>query len=110
MSPFILWLVIAVAALTLFGLNAGAIQTVGVLTLLVMAALTKIFARRWPKNLLSNIALFVLGPIILISIARIGFENIRYLDPGHGALFVLAILVFVFVVRSGWRRLQRWFR
>jgi hypothetical protein len=106
-SRYIPWLIIAVAAITLVGLNANGLQVIALLTLLVGAGLARLFNRRWPKNILLDIALVVLGPLVIITVARLLFTNVRIQEDKVGALLMLVILVLLFGrrLRRGGRRL-----
>lgn len=107
MSRYIPWLIIAVAAITLVGLNANGLQTVALLIFLVGAGLARVFNRQWPKNILLDIALVVLGPIVIITVARLLFTNVQIQNDRMGALLMLVILVLLFGrrLRRGGRRL-----
>jgi hypothetical protein len=106
-SRYIPWLIIAVAAITLVGLNANGLQTVALLIFLVGAGLARAFNRQWPKNILLDIALVVLGPIVIITVARLLFTNVQIQNDRMGALLMLVILVLLFGrrLRRGGRRL-----
>ncbi len=104
MIRIILWSVLSAAALTLLGLNSGAVITICVLALIIGAGLTRLFNGRWPQGTLRNIGLLLLGPLAVISVARLLFDNVRFLTPGTGALLML--LLAVLLVRNRWRH---WF-
>ncbi len=108
MTRWIPALVLATAAITLLGLNAGAILTVALLALVIGAGLARMFNRQWPKNVVRNGALLVLGPIVLIAVVRASFESIRVLDARAGALLVLVVLVLILWSRNRLRRWSRW--
>lgn len=105
MPRAIIWIVTATAVITLIGLNAGALQTVAVLTFIIIAALTLLFNQRWPRNFLRNLLILVLGPVVVIAVARFLFASVRLLDIAYGAVLVLVLFVVLFLRRGRGNRL-----
>lgn len=113
MNGMLVFVVCVLAIMMLLGGNTASILGLFIMVLVLATALRMMFWRRhrgWGSHLVGNLALLILGPIILvwlfsplISSIRNGIIGVQL--PSRW-LWLLAV-VFILAVFS-WYRLQRW--